>query len=120
MAIFAHQLIAPSLSQNHLGTKDGTIILWPLNASTVMTEQRPRIQAETIEQLSKIVGTIDGIDVEQASVDQQIRLLVNAHRSLARERRELALHLRAINKQRQSDSFFSTPSKESFDWGRQR
>jgi hypothetical protein len=60
-----------------------------------MVQQRPRVRTDTLDDLSALVEPL-GVDVQEASVDRQLRALLEAYGQVVRRNRELDNQIRAL------------------------
>jgi hypothetical protein len=61
-----------------------------------MVQQRPRVRTDTLDDLSALVEPL-GVDVDEASVDRQLRALLEAYAQVVRRNRELDMQIRALD-----------------------
>jgi hypothetical protein len=60
-----------------------------------MVQKRPRVSSDTLEQIATLVEPL-GVDAQEATVDHQLRALLEAYAEVIRRNRELDRRLRAF------------------------
>ena len=60
-----------------------------------MVQKRPRVSSETLEQIATLVEPL-GVDAQEATVDHQLRALLEVYGEVIRRNRELDRRVRAL------------------------